>query len=67
MTTVSPKRGKAYPNAGKKVTRIGSGFGYAEKIPMMTGRLCCSMNGFSLHAAKAINTHNRKELKRLVS
>ena len=34
---------------------------------MMTGRLCCSMNGFSLHAATAINTHNRKGLERLIS
>ena len=34
---------------------------------MTTGRLCCSMNGFSLHAATAINTHNRKGLERLIS
>ena len=55
------------PNAGQKVTRIGSGFGYAEEIPMMKGRLCCTMNGFSLHAARAINTHNRKGLEQLIS
>ena len=55
------------PNAGQKFTRIGSGFGYAEAIPMMKGRLCCTMNGFSLHAARAINTHNRKGLEQFIS
>ena len=55
------------PNAGQKVTRQGAGFGYAEETPMMKGRLCCTMNGFSLHAARAINTHNTKGLEQLIS
>jgi hypothetical protein len=46
------------PNAGKRVTRIGSGFGYAEETPLAKGRLCASMNGFSLHAATKTNTQS---------
>jgi len=38
------------PNAGKKVTRIGSGFGFQEEIPLAKGKRCFSVNGFSLHA-----------------
>ena len=41
------------PNAGKKVTRIGSGFGYYEEIPLAKGHRCFSVNGFSLHANTA--------------
>lgn len=55
------------PNAGKKVTKIGGGFGYEEEIPLVKGRLCCSMNGFSMHAARAINSRNRKGLEQLIS
>ena len=55
------------PNAGKKVTRLGGGFGYLEEKPLFKGKLCCTMNGFSLHAARAINTHNRKGLEQLIS
>ena len=55
------------PNAGKRVTRIGSGFGYGEERPMFKGKLCCTMNGFSLHGARAINTLNRSGLEQLIS
>ena len=54
------------PNAAQKATRLGSGFGYAEEVPMMKGKLCCTMNGFSLHAARATNTHNSKGLEQLI-
>jgi len=53
-------------NAGQKVTRLGSGFGCAEEIPRMKGRLCCSMNGFSIYAARVINTNNRKSREQLI-
>jgi len=54
------------PSAGQRVTRIGSGFGYLEEIPLAKGRLCFSVNGFSLHCATAINTHSRDRLQKLI-
>ena len=54
------------PNAGKKVTRIGSGFGYYEEIPLAKGHRCFSINGFSLHANTATNTLARDSLRKLV-
>ena len=53
-------------NAGNYVTRIGSGFGYAEEVPKFKSRLCYSLNGFSIHAATKINTHSRDRLSKLV-
>ena len=53
-------------NAGKKVTRIGSGFGYYEEIPLAKGHRCFSINGFSLHANTATNTLARDSLRKLV-
>ena len=44
-------------DAGRYVTRIGSGFGYREEIPVMKGRLCLSQNGFSIHGARVIRTN----------
>jgi len=54
------------PSAGQYVSRIGSGFGYLEEIPLAKGRLCFSVNGFSLHCATAINTHSRDRLQKLI-
>ncbi|MBP9706542.1 MAG: transposase [Oligoflexales bacterium] len=54
------------PNAGKYVTRIGSGFGYGEETPLVKGKRCYSINGFSLHANTHINTHNRRGLEKLI-
>jgi len=54
------------PNTGKYVTRIGSGFGYLEEIPLPRGRRCCSLNGFSLHANTSTNTHQRDKLRDLI-
>jgi hypothetical protein len=54
------------PNAGHYVTRIGSGFGYSEEVPKLKGRLCASINGFSLHAATRVNTHARERLAGLI-
>jgi hypothetical protein len=55
------------PNAGKKVTKIGGGFGYYEEIPLARGKRCLSMNGFSIHANRAINTQDRTGLEQLIS
>jgi hypothetical protein len=54
------------PNAGQKVRKIGSGFGYLEEIPLAKGHLCYSVNGFSLHAATAVKALQRERLKQLV-
>ena len=54
-------------NAGKYVTKIGSGFGYEEEIPVAKSRLCRTMQGFSLHCATAVKTSDRRGLERLVS
>src|SRR4029434_11186889 len=36
--------------AGQKVRRIGSGFGYEGEVPRLTGPHCASVQGFSVHA-----------------
>ena len=54
-------------NAGKFVTKIGSGFDYEEEIPVVKSRLCRTMHGFSPHCATAVKTSDRKGPKRLVS
>jgi len=38
------------PNAGNYVRKIGGGFGYEGEVPLAKGKLCFSVNGFSLHA-----------------
>ena len=53
-------------NAGKYVTKIGSGFGYLEEIPLAKGKRCYSVNGFSLHCNTSINTHARDRLEKLI-
>jgi len=54
------------PNAGRYVTRIGSGFGYGEEIPLAKGKRCFSINGFSLHANTTTATHQRDRLRKLI-
>lgn len=53
-------------NAGRYVTKIGSGFGYTEEIPLAKGKRCYSVNGFSLHCNTSTNTHARDRLKKLI-
>jgi hypothetical protein len=48
------------------VTKIGSGFGYGEEFPLVKGRLCFSINGFSLHANTHINALDRPRLHQLI-
>ena len=68
MATASSIVGKIAfgPNAGKKVTKIGSGFGYYEEIPLAKGHRCFSINGFSLHANTSTNALARHRLSNLV-
>jgi len=54
------------PNAGRYVTRIGSGFGFGEETPLVKGTRCCSMNGFSLHANTSTNSLQRDRLYKLI-
>ncbi len=53
-------------NAGRYVRKIGNGFGYEGEIPLAKGKRCYSVNGFSLHANTAINTHARDKLYKLI-
>jgi len=68
LATASSIRGRIAfgPNAGCTVRRIGGGFGYAEEIPLAKGKRCYSVNGFSLHANTAVNTHARDRLYKLI-
>ncbi len=54
------------PNAGQYITKIGSGFGYGEEVPLAKGKRCSSINGFSLHANTSPRTHQRKQLSKLI-
>ena len=54
------------PNAGRKVTKIGAGFGFDEEIPMAKGKLSYRVNNFSLHANTAIKTLQRDRLFTLI-
>ena len=55
------------PHAGQRVRRLGGGFGYYEEIPFAKGRLCYTQNGFSIHAARSINSLDRKGLEQLIT
>ena len=54
------------PHAGKTVTKIGSGFGFKEEIPLAKGKLCFSINSFSMHANSSTNTNQRERLNQLI-
>jgi hypothetical protein len=54
------------PNAGRYVTKIGSGFGYEEETPLVKGSRCCSLNGFSLHANTSTKSMQRDKLYKLI-
>ena len=54
------------PNTGIYVRKIGGGFGYEGEVPLAKGKRCFSVNGFSLHANTAINTHARERLSKLI-
>lgn len=54
-------------NAGKKVRKIHSGFGYEEEVPFAKGELCCSIGGFNIHGARKIKKQDRHKLRDLIS
>ena len=54
------------PNAGQKVRKIGSGFGFEGESPMIKGPKCATIHGFSLHAGTHVGKHQRDKLKMLV-
>lgn len=51
---------------GQGIRKIGSGFGYLEEIPLVKGPKCCTMNGFSLHAARKVGPYQRQNLEGLI-
>jgi hypothetical protein len=42
---------------------MGSGFGYEDEHPALTGPRCASVNGFSLHAHTQVPAHRRDQLE----
>jgi len=54
------------PNAGQKVRKIGSGFGFEGESPMIKGPKCATIHGFSLHAGTHVGKHQHDKLKMLV-
>ncbi len=54
-------------NAGRKVRRIGRGFGYEEEISLIKGKRLASVNGFTCHANRFIGAGERKKLENLIS
>ena len=55
------------PHAGQRVRRLGGGFGYDEEVPFAKGPLSYTQNGFSIHAARSINSLDRKGLEQLIT
>jgi hypothetical protein len=53
--------------AGQRVRRIGRGFGYEEELPMMKGKRCYSVKGFTIHANRYIGAQERGKLEELLA
>ena len=51
---------------GLSVRKLGAGFGFSDELPHITGRLCATVNGFTLHAARAVPRHQRAQLEQLI-
>jgi hypothetical protein len=51
---------------GERVRKLGGGFGSTADELQITGPLCASVNGFSLHAARSVAHHQRAELEQLI-
>jgi hypothetical protein len=45
---------------GQQVRRIGAGFGSEGECPLLSGALCASVHGFSLHANAQVPAHRRE-------
>ena len=54
-------------NAGKKVRRIGRGFGYEEEAAFLKSKRCSSINGFTVHANRYIGQQERGKLEQILS
>ena len=57
---------RGFPNAGKSVRRIGSGFGHESEDAELTASKCAQAHGFSMHANVFIDKGNRDKLERLI-
>jgi hypothetical protein len=53
--------------AGRKVRRIGRGFGDEEETPSAKGKRCYSVNGFTIHANRYIGPQERGKLEELLA
>ena len=54
--------------SGKKVRRVGANmFGYGKEKGQITGPLCASYGGFSVHANREVKQYEREELKKLIT
>ena len=53
-------------NAGRKVRRLGYGFGYEAEHALVKGKRCSSANGFTLHADRYVGQSERAKLEELV-
>jgi hypothetical protein len=51
---------------GQQVRRIGAGFGSEGERPLLSGVLCASVHGFSLHANTQVPAHRRDQLEHLI-
>ena len=55
------------PRAGQPVRRIGKTFGMVGDQPLVKGRQCALVHGFTLHAARYIGLRERSKLEELVA
>jgi hypothetical protein len=51
---------------GRRVRRIGSGFGFEEEVAQMTGNKCAAIHGFTLHAGVHVGPGQRGRLEGLI-
>ena len=53
-------------DAGKFVKKIGRGLGFEEELPLTTGEMLATQNGFNIHARTHVNALSRDRLYKLV-
>jgi hypothetical protein len=54
--------------SGQKVRRVGAKmFGYGHDRATIIGKLCANYGGFSVHAARVVDTYDREGLRKLIS
>jgi hypothetical protein len=54
--------------SGQRVRRVGAKmFGYGHDRATITGKLCANYGGFSVHAARVVDTYDRDGLRKLIS